>query len=228
MALILPGGGVTDIRGSIAGTTFSRNAGGNYIRARTKPVNPNTSRQQTVRAVMAFLATYWRDTLSAADRTAWASYAASTSWLNALGQTIKLSGQQMFVRSSSARYALSGGVADPPPSTPGIPGIENLWTPSATISTNKISIAFTFPTNVDDQSYLFYAGVPISPGRTFFNGPWQYIGPIHGNNSSPPASPQLFDYPWTLGTGQKVFVYCRRIDADNRLNEPFQQSCTPA
>jgi len=177
---------------------------------------------------MATCATAWRDALSAAERTAWNSYADATSWLNSLGQTVKLTGQAMFCRSSSIRYALTGSVQTVAPSTPGIPAQEDLWTPSGAIATNLISIAFSFATNVDNQSYLFYAGLPVSVGRNFYGGPWQYIGPIHGNAGAPPASPQTFAYPWTLGTAQQVFVYCRRIDADGRLNEPFQRSCTPA
>ena len=50
MALVQYGGGIVDARGSIGGNTFSKCAGGHYMRARTKPVNPKSALQQTRRA----------------------------------------------------------------------------------------------------------------------------------------------------------------------------------
>ena len=43
MALVKYGGGIIQMSGSMAGNTFARNRYGNYMRARTKPVNPNLS-----------------------------------------------------------------------------------------------------------------------------------------------------------------------------------------
>ncbi len=75
MALVKYGGGIVQMSGSIGGDTFARNRYGNYVRARTKPVNPNTTLQQAVRASMSFLTNRWAQTLDAAQRTAWNPYA---------------------------------------------------------------------------------------------------------------------------------------------------------
>ncbi|GAH50296.1 unnamed protein product, partial [marine sediment metagenome] len=48
MALVKLGGGIVQISGSIAGNTFARNRFGNYMRSRTKPVNPNSTRQTDI------------------------------------------------------------------------------------------------------------------------------------------------------------------------------------
>ncbi|GAH13494.1 unnamed protein product, partial [marine sediment metagenome] len=50
MSLVKYGGGIVQMSGSIAGNTFARNRYGNYVRARTKPINPNSDRQVVVRA----------------------------------------------------------------------------------------------------------------------------------------------------------------------------------
>ena len=60
MALIKYGGGIVDMSGSIAGNTHARNRFGNYMRARTKPVNPNSDRQVAIRAIVSYLAEFWQ------------------------------------------------------------------------------------------------------------------------------------------------------------------------
>ncbi len=186
MALILPGAGLADIRGSVGGTTFARNHYGNYCRNRTKPYNPNSPDQLRARAAVAMLSTYWRDTMSAAQRSAWNAYAAGTNWLNSLGQTIKLTGQAHFVRSQTIRLLVGDSVNPVAPTTPGIPDQATAWTPSADISDNEISIDFTFPVTVNSQDYAFFVSQPTSVGRSFFAGPWRFLGSINGDSASPP------------------------------------------
>jgi len=79
MALVKFGGGVVGMSGSIAGTTFARNRSGSYARAKTKPINPNTTLQNLVRATFAMLSARWAQTLTEAQRTAWNLYASSVS-----------------------------------------------------------------------------------------------------------------------------------------------------
>ena len=107
MALIKYGGGIVQMSGSIAGNTHARNRFGNYMRARTKPVNPNTARQVTARARLALLAEDWREVLSDAQRIAWNTYAAGVSWLNGLGEVVHLTGFNMFCRTNAAYMQVS-------------------------------------------------------------------------------------------------------------------------
>lgn len=228
MALILPGAGVADIRGSAGGVTFSRTAAGNIMRRRVKPVNPNSAAQTAVRGYLSDLTAVWRDTLTPAQRLAWETYAAGTNWMNRLGQTIQLSGLSMFLRSASIMKQIGRSTWTTAPTTPGIPGQETLWTPTFNITGNDVDVAYTFPVNVADKDYVFYVSPPVSPAVMFHAGPWRYLGKVEGNVSTPPSSPMTAAYPWTLGAGQKVFIYCRRLDPDSRLSEPFQSSGTPA
>jgi hypothetical protein len=226
MALILPGGGVADIRGSVAGSTFARNHYGNYVRSRTKPVNPNTDAQIRQRDILSDLATYWRDTLTDSERTAWNAYAASTAWLNALGQTVHLTGQAHFVRSNSIRLLCAQSILATAPTTPGIPAAPTLWTPSGTVSSGKVSIAWTFSPVSQGYLYPFLVSRPVSRGRAFFKGPWRYLGTVIGA-ATPPTSPLQVDYPWTLGTDSQVFVAARLMLPDGRLSTPLTKSFQP-
>ena len=99
-ALILFGGGVSELRGSIGGTTFSRNSSGAYARNRTKPVNPNTTSQSRVRTLFSAIAQMWRG-LSESDRLTWINLAPTFARVNRLGQTIPLTGFQFFQKCNS-------------------------------------------------------------------------------------------------------------------------------
>ncbi len=78
--------------------TLSRNRGGNYLRARAIPVNPNTQRQGDARANLAQAVGAWTNTLNSGQRDGWNSYATSTPVVDVLGDQLILSGQQMFVK----------------------------------------------------------------------------------------------------------------------------------
>jgi len=64
MALIKFGAGIVQMSGSIAGDVHARNRFGNYVRPRTKPVNPHSIRQEAARAVVSYLAEYWHGNLT--------------------------------------------------------------------------------------------------------------------------------------------------------------------
>ena len=222
MAIFTAGPAVAEIRGSAGGTTFSRNRFGAYTRQRTTPVNPNSPAQVLARGRLSTLTVYWRDTLTQAQRDAWDAYADATTWKNALGQDIKLTGLNHFLRAGQLRLQAGEAIVATAPATPGIPAEETLWTPTADATGNTIDIAYTFSPNVDDQMWNFFASRPYAASKNFFAGPWRYVGSVVGDSTTPPTSPASFNYPWTLVAGQRVWVYARRADADNRVNEPFQ------
>jgi hypothetical protein len=96
MALIRFGNGVSEIRGSIAGTTFSRNRAGAVARNRIKPINPNTQQQADVRYLFATIAAQFAD-LNQAQKDVWTDFAAAlTFWRNRLGEPYTPSARQVY------------------------------------------------------------------------------------------------------------------------------------
>lgn len=77
MALVKYGAGIIQMSGSIAGNVHARNRFGNYVRPRTKPVNPNSIRQEAARAIVSYLAEYWHQDLDDVQRNLWDVYAAA-------------------------------------------------------------------------------------------------------------------------------------------------------
>jgi len=74
MARILTGSIVSDIRGSIGGTTFQRSTHGLIAKNKTSAVNFNTSQQASVRNLLTQLQFAWQN-LSSSQRIQWQTWA---------------------------------------------------------------------------------------------------------------------------------------------------------
>lgn len=226
MALIKYGGGIVQMSGSIAGNTHARNRFGNYCRARTKPVNPKSARQSAARIAVMFLAEQWReDPMDDAKREAWETYANGVNWNNKLGEVVKLTGFNHFIRSNAALVRCDATyVADGPPDI-GLPPGDTGLVITANATTQKLSVAFTdtFDWAKETGAYLSVEmGMPQNPTRNFFGGPWRFAAAIAGVDTTGVSSPQLLDPPFTLTPGQKVWTRAKIIRKDARLSTPFE------
>lgn len=229
MALIKLGGGVADIRGSIGGTTFSRNRYGNYSRNRTIPVNPSSSYQQKIRSSISVARNAWFSVLTAAQRTAWGAYAAAVAVQNRLGESINLTGWNHFCRSATAMlYADLDYIAAGPVEL-SLPETDPTFAAAASAATQNLSITFDNTADWANEtgSYML---IFSSPGnnitRNFYKGPYRYAGKITGNDSTPPTSPATVASPFTVTAGQKIFCQARIVREDGRLSAPFRCSLT--
>lgn len=167
MATISFGGGVTDIRGSIGGTTYSRNRNGAYARARTSPVNPNTAKQTNIRERFGFLATQWSQ-LTAAQRLAWDTLGSQIIRLNRLGQPYTLSGQQAYNSVNQTRGSFDLLPVATPPALSAYPANPyGTWTVDPA-PTDDVSFQFTTAPG-DDVRYLVYAAAPTRPGVAYLS-----------------------------------------------------------
>lgn len=225
MALIKFGGGITEMRGSIAGNVYSRNRYGAYARARTVPVNPNTSLQQEVRSALSALTARWSSTLTSAQRTAWNLYGSSVEMTNKLGETIHLSGFNHFIRSNQFLERFNLTQVDAGPVIFELPAADPLFSVTASEATQIVS--YTFDTtlswaNEDNGWLILEMGSPQNAQRNFFAGPWRYVAAVAGAAAGPPVSPAAPGAPFAIAEGQRIWTYARILRADGRLSEPFR------
>lgn len=228
-ALIKLGGGVADIRGSIGGTVFSKNRYGSYARNRTIPVDPASTAQTKIRACMGQVRDAWFNTLTAAQRTAWAVYAANTPVTNRIGETIHLTGWNMFNRTASALLYNDESIIADAPTDFSLAEQDSTLTISVSEATQLVSVAFDDTMDWLDETggFLFvYLSRPQNPTVNYFKGPYQIAGVIDGDGTTPPTTPQTMALPFAAVSGQKVFAQCRIMRADGRLSEPFRVNCT--
>jgi hypothetical protein len=218
MALIRTSVAVGDISGSVGGGTFARSKGGLGLRTRRKPINPRSERQQARRSNIAYLTSYWGSTLSAVNRELWMTYAANTSWTNRLGESIKLTGMNMFVAINSLLLLAGQSLKAAAPATAG-GSAAPIFTVTCDVSDAQVKIAepsvgFTKATTGD--LLLIFMGRPQSPGQSGPPKGFRYAGTIVGSSSTPPTFPTTTAAPFSFTATQRVVVECLHIDVDGR------------
>ena len=223
MALIRYGGGITQMSGSIGGDVHARNRYGNYTRPRTKPTNPNTADQVKVRSAVAYLTEYWRDDLNAGQRTAWGLYATNVAMKNRLGETIKLSGFNHFIRSNVTRACQLRPIIAAGPVDFTLPAKDETIVIDVDESPQQISVTWddTRAWALEAGAFLHMRqGVPQNATRNFFAGPWHNLCIVHG--AVPAYTPPLLVAPhYAVAVGQRQWMAFRVYRADGRVSEIF-------
>jgi hypothetical protein len=209
----------------------SRNKGGQYLRARVSPVNPNTSRQQAVRNAMNALVVAWSDVLTQAQRDAWDAYGAAIAMTDRLGDTIYLSGLNHFVRSNLPIIQGGGTRVDAGPTTLTLAETDPAFVPSISVAGGNISVVFDAGLEWCDEDgahLLLSMAKPHGAGRTFIGGPYRYAGVVDGSSTTPPTSPATVAWPFVPAEGDKTIVRARIARADGRVSPLFQSTVTVA
>jgi len=222
MALIKYGGGIVQMSGSIAGTVFARNRFGNYARPRTKPVNPNSPRQEAARAIVSYLAEYWHQDLDDVQRGLWDTYAAAVAMKNRLGETVHLTGFNHFIRSNAAQKAMGETEVDAAPTVLSLPEKD---TDLVCTEEDIAGQTFTFTCNVagwvpngDPKFGIMIAqGQPQLASRQSFHGPWRYMDFIDATEGA--AGTGTLAAAFAFALGQTVWFRARIITNSVRLSD---------
>ena len=225
MALVRYGGGVIQMSGSIAGNTYARNRYGNYVRARTKPVNPNTARQVEVIAAVTTLTARWSQTLTAPQRIAWNLYGSSVAMKNKLGETVFLSGFNHYIRSNLIALMVPYPVVDAGPTVFELPAQDPTLSVTCSEATQILTMGYddTMDWATENLAYMFFfQGKPQNPQRNFFDGPWRLIGSVAGVDPGGRVEPQAGAAVFAIAELQRQWIYARIMRADGRLSEPFR------
>jgi len=225
MALVKYGAGIIQVSGSIAGDTHARNRFGNYIRPRTKPINPRSSRQMGARLLVMILAEQWREEpMTSEIREAWQTYATSVTWNNRLGENVVLTGFNAFIQCNVALMTAGGDMITAAPAALGLPAGGEDFAVAGSATDKKLVITFdnTEAWATETGGFLsIQMGRPQSASHNFFGGPYRYAGSIPGDDAVPPESGAELDPPFTLVVGQKVWCRARVIRADARASSLF-------
>lgn len=220
---IFKGAIAAEIRGSINGTTFSRNKSGAYMRNRTVPVNPNSSRQLYIREAMSQAAFAWSTVLTEGQRNAWRLYASTTPVTNRLGDSINLSGFNMYCRAATFLAYATGSIAAAATAPPS-PGLAapiafdelNLHASDST-TPNILAGVLESPSEgiVEAGVAMFWISPPLSQGTAFYKGPWiPLAGPMSTTAYPAITVPVGFD----LSTSENRFLRWRFLDQENKMS----------
>jgi len=129
MAIVTFGGGVSGIRGTIAGNTFSANSAGPYVKCWSTSSNPRTSHQSVQRAALALMSSTWR-ALAQGKRDDWDDFAGlpAQALENSLGQTYYISGALWHAKTNIRLLRMERTLREDPPvaDRPAAPSLSSL------------------------------------------------------------------------------------------------------
>lgn len=219
----------SETSGSVGGLVYSHNRGGQYTRARTTPVNPNTEPQVAAREAMAAAVVAW-GALTAAQRSAWEDYAANVPMLNVFGDSRPLTGQQQFLRTQLASRA--AGITSAPYDTvaPTVFNLGSFTAPTFVADASTDDVVVTYD-DTDDWAtggggFMTIAlGIQQGPGRNFYKSPFSIQGIILGA-AIPPTSPETILYGNPLLVGNNLWAKYVVGQQDGRVSTPVMVKMT--
>jgi len=141
---------IVAVRGKIAGTVYSQNAGGTFARQYVVPTNPQTDPQTNQRALLASLSAQWKG-LTQVQRDAWITTASEFPYQNRVGESKIYTGQQLFVKLNLSLLSMDNTAAlvEVPPLKPTFP---------------VMTLAFTTLTNVAGVMTVTVTQTVVIPG----------------------------------------------------------------
>lgn len=215
---------VTQASGSVGGTTFARNRGGMYMRARAVPTNPNSPQQQAVRGALSQNVSTWGDVLTDAQRDGWDTYALNTPKIDSLGEPVNMGGLGAYNRCNVLRVVAGLARVDTPPTFFNFGAFTDPVVGVVDASASTLSLAFANTddwANEDGSSMCVFISRGQNASRNYFKGPYRYAGRINGNATTAPTSPATITVPFALTAGQRVFVRVVVTRADGRVSSDF-------
>lgn len=219
MALIKFGLVITDGRGKIGGHVLTKGRSGNVIRTKVTPVNPNTTRQSSVRGVLTAFSQGWK-ALTQAQRDAWNAAVSNFTRTNIFGDTVLPTGKNLFtsLNTNLSKVAYSTITAPPLPLAVVDPEVS-----SAVVTVTGSVMEIDFAGASANQKMFIQASPPVSPGITNISSKMSLIA-VEAQTT--PGTLDIWaDYVAVYGVppaGQKIFFKVAAV------RDTTGQSTTPA
>lgn len=204
------------LSGSVGGVTASHNRYGQYLRNRTRPVNPNSTAQQRSRNAFKRATEAWK-TLTNDQRAAWEAYASQTPVLNKLGESVTLTGSAAFVAYNAFVLNVVPDV-NLTTNAPASPGLATVQFTDIAIDVSDMAINFN-QTGGPAGIGVFIAvlvGPSLSPGVNSFNGPYTLVSATDDGQNGPMSMPFETNRYGLPVTGQRRAIKIRAADGTTR------------
>jgi hypothetical protein len=203
--------------GSVAGTTSSHNRAGQYVRNRRTPTNAPTARRTAIRTAFGSQSSAY-SALTPANQLAWIAAAATHPVTDALGQSITLTGHQLFVAINTQLLNCGGTVVTAPPASFSVFSVSGS-TASFSVATGIAVTVVT--TGLVTDHILFSLSKPVPGGRSFWNTFQQNM--IKAGNAAT-ISLSTAGYAAVFGTvvaNQRVFMKLTPVAASGVTGVPL-------
>jgi hypothetical protein len=222
MAKINFGNIVQDARGKLAGTVFSANKGGAYVRRKASPTGPATDAQAKVRANFGANSKMWSQLLSDEQRAAWKFFAAANPRVDVFGNSIVLSGMAMM---QSLNQVLAQILEPPITDAPVDMSVPALATPTgltADVATPKLTVATSTQAVVAGALYYIFATGGMQAGKTPQRNQYRFLT-THAATAAATAIELISPWEAAWGdpiTGQRVSVIVATVNTATGATTP--------
>jgi hypothetical protein len=213
---------ITQGTGSIGGMTMSKNRAGYYLRARVVPSNPRTPQQSAIRQGLSGLSQTWQ-ALTAAQQSAWGTYAKEVPVILDNGQTKLLSGFNWYLGSNQLRLQAGLDVVKNAPTIftlAGTPQVANVRYVDATTLQVDVSVLDNASVTGNADTLMFFVGRPQTLGTAYFKRPWQFVASLPTLEAGAGTLIDLTGSPYLADKNQLQWLRVVRVMPDGRYSTP--------
>ena len=216
---------VSEMRGKLNGSVFSKNRGGAYLRTKVTPVNPQSISQGNVRATLTALSQAWR-ALTEAERLAWAGAVSSFTGTDIFGDIKTPSGINLYIKLNLNLANIGEAPINTPPLA-GSVGYFSALSLAADASASTIAATFTDVDVTAGMTVVVEATANISAGKSFVKSEFRKIGTFVGGSASPQAIGAMYVAKFgAMTAGKKLFVRFKCIDNVTGISGQYTTAST--
>jgi hypothetical protein len=211
---------VSEMRGKLNGSVFSKNRGGAYIRTKVTPVNPQTTAQMAVRSALTNISQSWR-ALTAAQRAAWNGAVSNFTGTDIFGDIKTPSGINLYNKLNLNLNAIAEAPISAPPAAVSVGFFDSLAI-VAGAGAGTVASTFTTVGESADQTVIVEATPCLSPGKDFVKSEYRQVGTFAGNAASPQALGAMIVAKFgAMTAGQKLFVRFKFVDKNTGVSGQY-------
>ena len=157
MARVTYGSMITELAGSIGGTTFQKNSSGNIARAKPKTIVNPSNKQSSRELMLGYLASVW-SSLTLSQKQGWSDLAFNNTHYDPYGKVTQLNGFQQFQSNNINLSVISQNYIPDAPAylLPTPPGSFTLH-----FSATQIYLEFDAPYDPSPYTFVLYVTPPL-------------------------------------------------------------------
>jgi hypothetical protein len=176
---------ISEMRGKLNGSVFTKNRYGNSLRNKVTPVNRRTSFQATIKTLFTSFNQKWRS-LTADQQKAWNAAVEDFKKTNIFGDSYKPSGINLFSELNTNLALIGSAEIDKPPLPVNVPGISEFTIDvDSTLGAEKFDIDFTPTPTSADVVHMVMATRCYSPGKSYVKSEYRSIATIPSGTAAP-------------------------------------------
>lgn len=206
MARVLFGDIVVDMRNKSGGHVYAKNRSGSYKRTKVTPVNPQTTAQQAQRQLFGTFSSGWRG-LTEPQRQSWITAAPSFPVTNVFGQSLTLTGANLYIGLNRNLSNAGGSPITTAPSPVAIPTLA-LDTLVADVSSTELDFNINTATVPAGYALAVFVTPLIGAGRYFVKNRYRFLGVYTAVANAVDIYADWNAKNGLLVAGQKIYVKC--------------------